>query len=42
MNDKKGGKSMKKLIKEVTCFLQLKIPHFCKTFSSGTGGEFLC
>ena len=24
------------------CFLQLKIPHFCKTFSSGTGGEFLC
>ena len=22
------------------CFLQVKIPHFCKTFSPGTGGEF--
>ncbi len=22
------------------CFLQVKIPHFYKTFSSGTGGEF--
>ena len=24
------------------CFLQVKIPHFCKTFSPGTSGEFLC
>ena len=24
------------------CFLQVKTPHFCKRFSSGTGGEFLC
>lgn len=24
------------------CFLQEGIPHFCKDFSSGTGGEFLC
>ena len=22
------------------CFLQIKIPHFCKIFSPGTGGEF--
>ena len=22
------------------CFLQVKIPHFCKTFSPDTGGEF--
>ena len=22
------------------CFLQVKIPHFCKYFSPGTGGEF--
>jgi len=26
----------------VTCFLQAKIPHFCRTFSPGTGGGFLC
>jgi len=24
------------------CFLQIKIPHFCKTFPPGTGGEFFC
>ncbi|MGB4197599.1 MAG: hypothetical protein WBJ82_00670 [Tepidanaerobacteraceae bacterium] len=24
------------------CFLQEEIPHFCKEFSPGTGGEFLC
>ena len=24
------------------CFLQEKIPHFCKYFSSPLGGEFLC
>ncbi|MFA5577450.1 MAG: response regulator [Tissierellaceae bacterium] len=24
------------------CFLQGEIPHFCKSFSPGTGGEFLC
>ncbi len=24
------------------CFLQEKIPHFCKDFSPGTGGEFFC
>ncbi|TYP47429.1 putative RNA methyltransferase [Thermosediminibacter litoriperuensis] len=24
------------------CFLQEEIPHFCKGFSPGTGGEFLC
>jgi hypothetical protein len=24
------------------CFLQVKIPQFCKSFSPGTGGEFLC
>jgi len=23
------------------CFLQIKIPHFCKNFSPGTSGEFL-
>jgi len=23
-------------------FLQEKIPHFCKDFSPGTGGEFFC
>ena len=23
------------------CFLQGEIPHFCKRFSPGTGGEFL-
>ena len=22
------------------CFLQVKIPHFCKSFSSPLGGEF--
>jgi biopolymer transport protein ExbD len=27
---------------DVSCFLQTQIPHFCKTFSPGTGGEFLC
>jgi len=26
----------------ITCFLQEKIPHFCKDFSPGTGGEFFC
>jgi len=26
----------------LACFLQVKIPHFCKCFSPGTGGEFLC
>ena len=25
-----------------SCFLQEEIPHFCKEFSPGTGGEFLC
>jgi len=29
-------------ISEPTCFLQEEIPHFCKDFSPGTGGEFLC
>jgi len=24
------------------CFLQVRSPHFCKIFSPGTGGEFLC
>jgi C4-dicarboxylate transporter DctM subunit len=24
------------------CFLQVKIPHFCKKISPGTGGELLC
>jgi len=24
------------------CFLQVKIPHFCKYFSPCRGGEFLC
>jgi site-specific DNA recombinase len=28
--------------KIVGCFLQVKIPHFYKGFSPGTGGEFLC
>jgi len=27
---------------EGKCFLQEEIPHFCKEFSPGTGGEFLC
>ena len=27
-------------IKKYKCFLQVKIPHFCKYFSPGTGGEF--
>jgi hypothetical protein len=27
---------------EEMCFLQVKIPQFCKSFSPGTGGEFLC
>ncbi|MGI6575351.1 MAG: hypothetical protein ACOX3A_05830 [bacterium] len=27
---------------KIRCFLQVKIPHFCRTFSPGTGGEFLC
>jgi len=26
---------------DLDCFLQIKIPHFCKNFSPGTGGEFL-
>ncbi|WP_242974839.1 hypothetical protein [Clostridium thermosuccinogenes] len=26
----------------LSCFLQEKIPHFCKIFSSGTDVEFLC
>ena len=26
----------------LACFLQVKIPHFCKYFSSPLGGEFLC
>ncbi|WP_235715223.1 bifunctional DNA primase/polymerase [Acetivibrio thermocellus] len=25
-----------------SCFLQVRSPHFCKIFSPGTGGEFLC
>jgi magnesium transporter len=25
---------------ENTCFLQVKIPHFCKNFPPGIGGEF--
>ena len=25
-----------------SCFLQVKIPQFCKVFSPGTHGEFLC
>ena len=24
----------------IACFLQVKIPHFCKYFSPGTSGEF--
>ena len=24
------------------CFLQVKIPQFCKRFSPGTSGELLC
>jgi len=24
----------------IECFLQIKIPHFCKNFSPGTCGEF--
>jgi hypothetical protein len=28
------------LIEKGVCFLQIKIPHFCKIFSPGTGGEF--
>jgi hypothetical protein len=28
--------------REILCFLQVKTPHFCRTFSPGTGGEFLC
>ena len=30
------------LIFSLVCFLQEKIPHFCKDFSPGTGGEFFC
>jgi DNA-binding transcriptional LysR family regulator len=29
-------------LKLLECFLQDEFPHFCKTFSPGTGGEFLC
>jgi hypothetical protein len=25
-----------------SCFLQVDFPHYCRTFSPGTGGEFLC
>jgi len=28
------------VVASVGCFLQNKIPHFCKTFSPGTGGEY--
>ena len=28
--------------RDIKCFLQIKIPHFCKTFPPGTGGEFFC
>jgi len=28
--------------KNKSYFLQEKIPHFCKDFSPGTGGEFFC
>jgi hypothetical protein len=32
---------IEQIIKETQeCFLQVKIPHICKIFSSGTGGEF--
>jgi len=28
--------------KFTSCFLQVKIPQFCKKFSPGTSGELLC
>lgn len=33
---------IKSTIYPLACFLQVKIPHFCKNFSPGTSGEFLC
>ncbi len=36
---KKSGLSLRAVI---ICFLQVKTPHFCRKFSPGTGGEFLC
>lgn len=49
-----GGNNRLKMIKRMMygrarlpllrakCFLQVRSPHFCKIFSPGTGGEFLC
>jgi len=33
---------VKEMFYKLVCFLQDEFPHFCKTFSPGTGGEFLC